>query len=58
MTPAFRLLDADPAVFAGMFMGTDMGAAPLAEALSLDPRSADSSGIAAMVVALWMSKGR
>ena len=44
MTPAFRLLGADPAVFAGMFMGTDMGAAPLAEALALDPRSADFSG--------------
>ena len=40
MTPAFRLLGADPAVFAGMFMGTDMGAAPLAQALALDPRSA------------------
>ena len=44
MTPVFRLLGADPAVFAGMFMGTDMGAAPLAEALALDPRSAAFSG--------------
>ena len=44
MTPAFRLLGADPAVFAGMFMGTDMGAAPLVEALALDPRSAAFSG--------------
>ena len=44
MTPAFRLIGADPAVFAGMFMGTDMGAAPLAEALALDSRSAAFSG--------------
>jgi len=43
MTPAFRLIGADPAVFAGMYMGTDMGAAPLAEALAFDPRSADFS---------------
>ncbi|MBQ9060636.1 MAG: ethanolamine utilization protein EutH [Firmicutes bacterium] len=44
MTPFFRLIGADPAVFAGMFMGTDMGAAPLAQALALDPRSARLSG--------------
>jgi len=39
----FAAAGADPAVFAGMFMGTDMGAAPLAEALAFDPRSADFS---------------
>ncbi|MBQ9015244.1 MAG: ethanolamine utilization protein EutH [Firmicutes bacterium] len=44
MTPVFYRIGSDPAVFAGMFMGTDMGAAPLAEALAQDPRSAALSG--------------
>ena len=44
MTPVFHVIGADPAVFAGMFMGTDRGAAPLAEVLALDPRSGMFAG--------------
>lgn len=44
MTPFFERIGADPAVFAGMFLGTDMGAAPLAEALAMDPRSGQLAG--------------
>lgn len=44
LTPAFRMIGADPAVFAGMFLGTDMGGAALAEALAIDPQSGQLAG--------------
>jgi len=44
MTPVFTLIGADPAVFAGIFLGTDMGAAPLAEALAKNPESGKLAG--------------
>ena len=44
MSPLFKAIGSDPAVFAGMFVGTDMGAAPLAEALAMDPRSGQLAG--------------
>lgn len=57
MTPAFRLIGADPAVFAGMFMGTDVGAVNASMLLPMIIAKL-SSGIVAMAVALWMSKGK
>lgn len=44
ITPMFEKIGADPAVFAGMFIGTDMGAAPLAQALAIHPQSGQLAG--------------
>jgi ethanolamine transporter len=44
LTPFFRMIGADPAVFAGMFLGTDMGAATLAQELAIDPQSGQLAG--------------
>lgn len=44
MAPLFGKIGADPAVFAGMFIGTDMGAAPLAQALATRPQSGQLAG--------------
>lgn len=44
LTPGFQMIGADPAVFAGMFLGTDMGAATLAKALAVDPQSGQLAG--------------
>lgn len=37
LTPVFQVLGADPAMFAGSILANDMGGAPLAEALAIDP---------------------
>ncbi|HIT90781.1 MAG TPA: ethanolamine utilization protein EutH [Candidatus Merdenecus merdavium] len=37
IVPIFRLLGADPAMFAGSILANDMGGAPLAQALAIDP---------------------
>ena len=39
IVPLFGFLGADPAMFAGSILANDMGGAPLAEALSLDPNA-------------------
>lgn len=44
LTPIFESIGVDPSVFAGMFMGTDMGGAPLAEALAMDPYAGQLAG--------------
>ncbi|MEG0387123.1 MAG: ethanolamine utilization protein EutH, partial [Niameybacter sp.] len=37
VVPLFGLLGADPAMFAGSLIANDMGGAPLAQALAIDP---------------------
>ncbi len=44
MTPLFEKIGVDPAVFAGMFIGTDMGAGPLAQALATHLPSGQMAG--------------
>jgi len=44
MSPVFTAIGADPAVFAGIFLGTDMGAASLAEAMAVNPESGQLAG--------------
>lgn len=39
LTSFFQIIGADPAVFAGMFLGTDMGAATLAKELAINSQS-------------------
>lgn len=45
MTPIFQAIGADPSVFAGIFLAMDMGGAPLARELALNPDSARLAGI-------------
>lgn len=43
--PVFSLLGADPAMFAGSLLACDMGGAPLAKELALDPQAGLFSGL-------------
>lgn len=45
IVPVFRLLGADPAMFAGTILACDMGAGPLAQALTDDPQAALLGGV-------------
>ena len=45
VVPVFRFIHADPSMFAGMLLGIDMGAAPLAEELAESQEAAALSGI-------------
>ena len=45
IVPVFEFIHADPAMFAGMLLGIDMGAAPLAEELAGSADAAALSGI-------------
>lgn len=45
VVPVFRLLGADPAMFAGTILACDMGGASLARALTADPQAAALGGI-------------
>lgn len=45
VVPVFKLIHADPSMFAGMLLGIDMGAAPLAEELAESQEAAALSGI-------------
>lgn len=45
VVPVFGLLGADPAMFAGSILANDMGGAPLAEALALNPDAGNFGGL-------------
>lgn len=45
VTPVFQALGADPAMFVGAILANDMGGAPLAAELALDPDAGDFSGL-------------
>ena len=45
VVPVFGFLGADPAMFAGTILACDMGAGPLAEALTDDPQAAALGGV-------------
>lgn len=45
VVPVFRLLGADPAMFAGSILACDMGGGPLARELTTDPQAADLGGV-------------
>lgn len=45
IVPVFRLLGADPAMFAGSILASDMGGGPLAMELSEDPQAALFGGV-------------
>ena len=45
VAPVFQLLGADPAMFVGAILANDMGGAPLARELALDPAVGDFSGL-------------
>lgn len=45
VVPVFRLLGADPAMFAGSILACDMGGGPLARELAADPEAADLGGV-------------
>ena len=45
VSPVFNSLGADPAMFAGIFFGIDMGAAPLAYEMAADPQAAGLGGM-------------
>lgn len=45
IVPLFGFLGADPAMFAGSILANDMGGAPLAEALALDPDAGNFGGL-------------
>ena len=45
VVPVFGFLGADPAMFAGTILACDMGAGPLAEALTNDPQAAALGGV-------------
>lgn len=45
IVPLFGFLGADPAMFAGSILANDMGGAPLAEALALDPAAGNFGGL-------------
>lgn len=51
VTPFFRALGADPSLLAGIFLSSDSGGAPLAQALALDSRAGIYNGylVAAML---------
>lgn len=45
IVPLFGFLGADPAMFAGSILANDMGGAPLAKELALDPNAANFGGL-------------
>ena len=45
VVPVYRLLGADPALFAGTLLACDMGGGPLARQLTADPQAADLGGV-------------
>lgn len=45
VVPVFSFLGADPAMFAGSILANDMGGAPLAEALAIDPNAGLFGGL-------------
>lgn len=45
VVPLYRLLSADPAMFAGTVLACDMGGGPLARQLTADPQAADLGGV-------------
>lgn len=45
VVPVYRLLGADPAMFAGTVLACDMGGGPLARQLTADPQAADMGGV-------------
>lgn len=45
IVPVFGMLGADPAMFAGSILANDMGGAPLAEALAIDPNAGLFGGL-------------
>ena len=45
VVPVFKLLGADPAMFAGTLLACDMGGGPLAKELSADPQAALLGGV-------------
>lgn len=45
VTPVYRLLGADPAMFAGTILANDMGGAPLAQELALTPEAGRFAGL-------------
>lgn len=45
VVPAFQMLGADPAMFAGAILANDMGGAPLAKALALNEAAGNFSGL-------------
>ena len=45
VVPVYRLLGADPAMFAGTLLACDMGGGPLARQLTADPQAADLGGV-------------
>lgn len=45
IVPLFGFLGADPAMFAGSILANDMGGAPLAQALAVDPNAGDFGGL-------------
>lgn len=45
VVPVFRLLGADPAMFAGSILACDMGGGSLARELATDPEAADLGGV-------------
>ena len=45
VTPLFSAVGADPAVFADIFLAIDMGGAPLAKEMAMNPQSAELAGI-------------
>mgnify|MGYP005975474407 FL=1 len=45
VVPVYRLLGADPAMFAGTVLACDMGGGPLARQLTADPQAADLGGV-------------
>ncbi len=45
VVPVYRILGADPAMFAGTVLACDMGGGPLARQLTADPQAADLGGV-------------
>lgn len=45
VVPVYRLLGADPAMFAGTVLACDMGGGPLARQLTADPQAANLGGV-------------
>ena len=45
VVPVFQFLGADPSMFVGAILANDMGGAPLAAALAVDPNAGDFSGL-------------
>ncbi len=45
VVPVYRLMGADPAMFAGTLLACDMGGGPLARQLTADPQAADLGGV-------------